>query len=225
VLSLAWSLDGSKNDGKPNVCLLVPHYGFVSLEWVDSTYAPFRWTSNPMFNKSLKMARGIQNLDTERNVLVQYALEEKDVTHMLFLDTDCIMEKPTDINQAIAMLLQCKVPIVSGLYRAKKKEDFPYAMWITNPAGPGYLPVESYTGNWLNVDVIGFGFVLLERQVFEKVPQPWFTWGEPQPSEDFAFCEKAKKHGFDIRVYTDVKLSHSGTLKVLSDGKVVSLSV
>jgi hypothetical protein len=232
------------NKDKATVVLCVPHFGNVSLEWVDSTYAPFRYIPQPDYNKGIKMARGILNLDTERNLLVKMALwnpepngdiivgkNPTDATHVMFLDTDVIMEKPLDVNVAIRMMLdsmkQMNASIVSGVYRAKKKEGFPYAMWMKSPVGMGYVPISSWTGNFVKVDVIGFGFCLLKREVFEKTPYPWFTWfPDPTPSEDFVFCENAKKAGFGTFVHCGITLSHIGQLKVTCDsGNVVTLSV
>ncbi|RLI76734.1 hypothetical protein DRP04_12395 [Archaeoglobales archaeon] len=221
---MAWNL--VQESKKPHVCICVPHWGNVSLEWVETTYGPLRFIPQPDFKKSTRLARGILNLDTERNMLVELALEDPTVTHILFLDTDNIIESPKDPNQALRMLLSCNAPIASGLYRAKKpKGEYPYAMWVKNPHGEGYLPIAKWTGNWIKVDVIGFGFVLIKREVFEKVPKPWFQWKERAPSEDFFFCEKVAKYGYEVRVLTDVKLSHVGTLKVKSTGEITTLDV
>lgn len=212
--------------GMPHVCICVPHWGSVSLEWVETTYGPLRFLAHPQFAKSNKISRGILNLDTERELLVDMVLEDKTVTHILWLDTDCVMENPPDSNEAVVRLLMCNVPIVSGLYRAKKsKGDYPYAMWFKNPNGIGYLGISEWTGNFIKVDAIGLGFCLIKREVYENVPKPWFRWDRQYPSEDFDFCEKAIKHDYEVKVYTDVKLSHVGTLKVRIDGKIHSLDV
>lgn len=229
---MAWLIEGKPEvkpqipAGLPHVCVCVPHWGEVSLEWVQSTYGPLSFLARADFAKSQKIARGVLNLDTERNLIAKMALEDKTVTHLLWLDTDVICESPTDPNQALSMLLQCNVPVVSGLYRAKKsKGEYPYAMWMKNPGGIGYLGLQSWTGNFIKVDAIGFGFVLVRREVFEKVPEPWFVWDKQYPSEDFDFCEKINRHGFEIKVFTDVKLSHVGLMKVRTDGAVHVLDV
>ena len=198
------------------------------MEFVNSTYAPLCFMGNTQFAKSNRVARGIMNLDTERNELVKDSLDDKSITHLLWLDSDCIMEDPKDPNEALRRLLSCNVPIVSGLYRAKKaKGSYPYAMWAKNPAGTyGYVDIPTWTGNYITVDAIGMGFCLCKREVFEKVPPPWFVWDKPTPSEDFAWCEKVRGAGYEIKVYTDVKLSHEGTMKVLcKDGAVHMLDV
>ena len=213
--------------GMPHVCLLVPHFGKVSMEWVESTYGPLRFVGNGSFAKSNRIARGLLNLDTERNELVKAALADKTVTHLLWLDSDCIIEKPRSPDEAIATLLSLNVPIVSALYRAKKaKGEYPYAMWAKAPVGEGYVNIPTWSGNWLSVDAIGMGFCLCKREVFEKVSYPWFVWDKPTPSEDFVWCEKVRKAGYEIKVFTEVQFSHEGTMKVLcKDGAVHVLDV
>ncbi|MCJ7634201.1 hypothetical protein MUP77_17660 [Candidatus Bathyarchaeota archaeon] len=222
---MAWNVvQQTPSPSIPYVAICCPYFSSVSMEWVLKTLGPLLWIPQPDFVKIPKLARGIQNLDTLRNELVKAALADKAVTHILFLDSDIVAESPTDINQSLRMLLQCNVPCASGLYRAKQLGGFNYAMWMRNPTGGiGYLPIAQWTGNWLPVSVIGFGFVLLKRECFERVPYPWFEWGEPSPSEDFVYSEKLNKVGIEIRVFTEVKLSHIGTLKVHTEGKVTVL--
>ena len=209
----------------PCVAICVPHSGTVSMEWVESTWGPLRYIPQPDFAKTHRLSKGVP-LDVTRNELVKASLEDKSVTHILFLDSDVIAESPPDINQALRTLLSLNVPVVSGLYRAKKQHgEYPYAMWVKNPHGIGYLNMDSWTGNWLKVSVIGFGFVLIKREVFETVPPPWFLWEDVGPSEDFYACELFAKYGFETKVFTDVKLSHLGTLKVRIDGSIHSQDV
>lgn len=214
--------------GMPVVCVLVPHFGKISMEFVQSTYAPLMWMAHPNMVKTSRIARGILNLDTLRNDMVKSALDDKAITHFLWVDSDCIIEEPKDANDALFKLLSCNVPIVSGLYRAKKSKGiYPYAMWAKHPTAEyGYIDIPQWTGNFISVDAIGLGFCLCKREVFEKIPPPWFVWDKVVPSEDFAWCEKVRKAGYEIKVYTDVKLSHEGAMKVLcKDGAVHVLDV
>jgi GT2 family glycosyltransferase len=160
-------------------------------------------------------------------MLAKMALDDPKTTHILWLDTDSICEEPSDPNEALRRLLWCNVPVVSGLYRAKKKGGvYPYAMWLKSKTQEGYEAITGWTGNWLKVDAIGLGFCLMRREVFEKVPPPWFVWKSSDgPSEDFAFCEKLIENGYEIKVFTDVKLSHAGMMKVKTDGSVSTLDV
>ena len=229
---MAWN-ETNETSYKPinNVCVCVPHFGAVQLEWVESTYGPLRFIPQPDFVKTNRLSRGIQNLDTERNFLVRAALDDKTVSHILFLDTDCIAEG--DPNQYLRNLLSINIPIISGLYRARKsKGDYPYCMFMKNPQtktgkwewSDGFVAIQSWTGNFIEADVVGFGFILLKREVFEKIPYPWFVW-DSEPSEDFRFLIKASEFGFKTKVFTECKLSHIGTLKVRSDSAIHALDV
>jgi len=206
-----------------HVCICVPHFGSVALEWVETTYGPLRFLAQPDYAKSFKTSRGILNLDTHRNLITKMALEDKTVTHLLWLDADNIIESPTDVNQALRILLTINIPVISGLYRAKKaKGNYPYAMWVKHSDGvPNHMAaLSSWTGNFIKVDAIGFGFVLVKREVFEKIPFPWFVWDKESPSEDFEFCAKIAEAGYEVKVYTDVRLSHGMSGKILTDGQV-----
>jgi hypothetical protein len=230
---LAWA-EGEQNKsygGIPNVCLCIPHTGYASLEWVESTYGPLRFIPQPDFVKTHRIAKGYP-VDVERNFLVKAALEDKTVSHILFLDTDCISEG--DPNQYLRSLLSINVPIVSGLYRAKKSRgEYPYCMMMKNPQTKtgkwdwidGFVPIVEWTGNFICADVIGLGFSLIKREVFEKVPYPWFIWDVDFGSEDFRFCIKAKECGFEVKVFTECRFSHCGGMKVKFDGNVHLLDV
>ncbi len=207
------------------VAILLPHMGEVSTEFADRTYGPLKFVPIAEFEKITFSCRGLP-VHVARNMLVETALGDEKVTHLFWVDSDIVFEQPQNPNEAILRLLMCDAPIASGIYRARQKAGFNWAMWTRSPNGDGFIPIQDWTGNWIQVDAIGFGCVLIRREVFEKLPKPYFTWTDPEPSEDFLWCEAAKKHGFEINVYTDVRCSHiSGQLKVLADGSVTTLDV
>jgi hypothetical protein len=210
----------------PLVAISIPYQVDVTMLWAYKMLSPLLCTPNPMCNKTFKMVRGIP-LGVSRDEIVKLCLEDKEITHLLWVDTDNICEKPDDPNVALQQLLQCNVPIVSGLYRAKQKEGFQWAAWMDAkiPNKVGFTPIQSWNGNFFNVDVIGFGFCLTKREVFEKIPPPWFPWDTPSPSEDFNFCIKARQHGYNINVFADVQLGHKGDLIVHADGKITTLDI
>jgi GT2 family glycosyltransferase len=230
---MAWNLNNINKSiqSKPLVAILIPHWGNVSMDWVENSYAPLKYIPQSDFDKVYQLARGILNLDTERNFLVKEALKNPNVTHVLFMDSDVIAEG--DVNSYLRMLLQCNTAIVSGVYRAKKQNGYyPYCMFMKNPTtkstnwdyADGFIPVDKWTGNFIETDVVGFGFILIKREVFEKMQYPWFKWNE-EPSEDFTWCINAKKLEYKIQVMTDVKLSHLGQLKVKTDSSIISPGV
>ena len=62
----------------------------------------------------------------------------------------------------------------------------------------------------MSVDKVGFGAVLIKMSVFDKIQQPYFVM-EGELGEDYYFCAKAKKAGFDIWVDTGSVVAHAGT--------------
>lgn len=233
---MSWSISAptsTPTDSLPNVKICIAHNGKVSMEWAQVMLGPMQYVQVPTFDKNVVTMQGVKNLDTERNELAKVALSDLSTTHIMFVDTDIITEIP--VLDAIAILLGRNVDIVSGLYRAKQKDGFPNAVWIK--AKPDLIPPElrkegvtAYsaiekwdppTANMLEADAVGAGFLLIKREVFEKIGFPWFVWDKPYPSEDFIFCEKLKKAGYKILVTPDVKCSHEGNVKIRSDGKIV----
>ena len=223
---MAWEREEAKPVpvGIPRVAICVPHTGSASLEWMTTTYGPLRFIPVDWCVKNIFLGKGLP-LAVQRNSLVEDALKWG-CTHVLFLDTDNVVETPPDPNEALKKLLACSEPIVSALYRAKKQEGFPYCMWMDTPDEEHMTVIGGYTGNWIQPDLIGIGFCLVRREVFEKVSKPWFKWDTLTPSEDFYFIKMARKAGYRVNVFTDVKLSHAGQMKVrAADGSVRMLDV
>lgn len=224
----AWSNEKKQHQPIiPKIALAIPYNGKWDPEWVDKTYVPLRYIPVDWCTKFSFLCK-VPSLPVARDTLVNSALQTN-CDYIFFMDCDHVFESPTDPNTALNMLYQCinKDPnskngkIVSGLYRAKQSVGFNYAMWI-RANKDGFAPIQSWNGNWINVDVAGMGCCLIDMEVFRSVPKPWFYWElSGDKSEDFFFFELAKKHGYDLHVFTDVKLSHLGNLKVKTDGTFV----
>lgn len=215
---MAWNLT------KPRIMVAIPTTEKIYLEFAIKTLVPL-YKAEDWCVKTFSFCRGVP-VSVARDTLVKQALADPYVTHILFVDTDCIPEDPPDPNEALRRLYACDAPIVSGLYRAKQQIGFNYAAWMRVPGNQiAFTPIQSYTGNWFEVDAIGMGFCLIKREVFETIPPPWFPWPTETPSEDFNFCIKAKEYGYKIMVFADVKVSHIGSLKVKTDGSITTLEM
>jgi hypothetical protein len=219
---MAWELLPVKEPRKPRIALLLPHTGSLSAEFVERTWGPLRWIPLGWCEKIPLMCR-VPSLPLARNILTRQALDSG-ATHLLWLDSDAVPESPPDPNEALRLLYLCDAPIACCLYRAKQKAGFNYAAWVKVEGG--YAPIREWTGNWIRVDVTGLHFALIRREVFEKVPKPWFHWEEEDAiSEDFYFFEHARAAGYEVCIYTDVRMSHIGTLKVRTSQEVTTLDV
>jgi hypothetical protein len=124
---------------------------------------------------------------------VYEAMQDKDNTHVLFIDSD--MTFPVD---GLGYLLRANKPIVGCSYQ---KRD-----------GVGVVgPMVGIDDGLVEADHIGLGFALIERVVFEQVAMPWFQnyllpSGATEESEDKFFCHRAADQGY--KTYVDSTLSY-----------------
>lgn len=137
--------------------------------------------------------------------------------YMMWIDSDIVFE-----NKDFNALLRLDKPVSSG--------------WYSQPGG--YTPVvEKMDDEFFKrhgtykfihsdemkklrapfrADYIGFGWVLVKRGVFEKLPYPWFAPKrmqigdelEDMCSEDVAFCIDARSEGIEVWVDPVVKVGH-----------------
>lgn len=152
--------------------------------------------------------------DHARNVLCQIALRDG-YKHIFFLDSDVV--PPRD---AILRLIAHNKPVISGVYHRRSP-----------PVG---VPVMQRGGQWvlrypanaiIEVDVVGAGCLLIQRQLLERLPpirpgHHWFDWrvnynglpGQTRPgmSEDFEFCRQCRDNGVPVLVDTSIQCRHLG---------------
>ena len=213
----------------PLIAVGIP-YNNWEVEFTEKVYTRLKHVPLDFASKTIFLSHA-PSLPVARDALVSQALSVN-ADYIFFIDTDNVFEIPEDPNIALKTLYQCMnkdsnskdAKIVSGLYRAKQKVGFNYAAWMkVQDRDKGYVPIQSWSGNWLQVSVVGMGCCLIDMKIFKEIPKPWFKWDTfDDVSEDFYFFEQALKYGYKVNVFTDVKLSHIGKLKVKCDGTIVT---
>jgi len=172
------------------------------------------WTMETMTNESL--------ISRARNTLTAKFLNNKDSTHLLFIDADIGFEP-----WHILVLLNRDVDVIGGLYPMKSLP----IKWCVN----GFDGAEEGPDGLQEVSKTGTGFLLIKRHVFEKLnahpaTKPFLNDiglpAELNPymktyfdtavrenryySEDWTFCENWRDLGGKIYVDKRVLLRHSG---------------
>lgn len=115
-----------------------------------------------------------------RNEVIRTALKLKS-RYVLFIDTDMVF--PEDLIQRMQIH---RVPVVSALAFTK---SFPYGPnMYKRVMENGWSPIMEWDdGELLKVDCVGGACLLVETDVFRKIPGPWFAqpemrahiaWGE-----------------------------------------------
>jgi hypothetical protein len=67
----------------------------------------------------------------------------------------------------------------------------------------------------IKVHALGTGCLLIKVSILEKIPKPWFWYGDPdkpeeQCGEDLWFCRQAKKAGYEIWCDNTIQIGHCG---------------
>lgn len=176
-----------------------------------------RWTAEAIVNKdkglSVYPTVAVQPVDNARNEIVKTMLFE-DFTHLLFIDSDTI--PPLD---GLDKLLAHDVPIVSGLTpiieldeRRKNDSNGFYKKW--NCVDQNDQHVQPNTGV-VPIKGAGSSFILIKREVFEKMPAPWYRFiykddsgRDVNVSEDIHFVIKAIGLGYKPIADTSVICNH-----------------
>ena len=174
------------------------------------------WTMETMTNESL--------ISRARNTLTAKFLHNKESTHLMFIDADIGWEP-----WHLLVMLNAQKDVIGGLYPMKSLP----VKWCVN----GFDGAEvSEDGNLQEVSKTGTGFMLIARDVFEKLnahpaTKPFMNDiglpAELNPfmktyfdtavrenryySEDWTFCENWRDLGGKVWVDKRVLLRHTGT--------------
>ena len=174
------------------------------------------WTMETMTNESL--------ISRARNTLTAKFLHNKESTHLMFIDADIGWEP-----WHLLVMLNAQKDVIGGLYPMKSLP----VKWCVN----GFDGAEvSEDGTLQEVSKTGTGFMLIKRDVFEKLnahpaTKPFINDiglpAELNPhmktyfdtavrenryySEDWTFCENWRDIGGQVWVDKRVLLKHTGT--------------
>jgi hypothetical protein len=173
------------------------------------------WTMETMTNESL--------ISRARNTLTAKFLHNKESTHLMFVDADIGWEP-----WHLLVMLNRDVDVIGGLYPMKSLP----VKWCVN----GFEGAEEGPDGLQEVSKTGTGFMLIKRQVFEKLDahpavKPFMNdIGLPVElnpymktyfdtavrenryySEDWTFCENWRDLGGKVWIDKRVLLKHTGT--------------
>ncbi|HDY88888.1 MAG TPA: hypothetical protein ENH82_12350 [bacterium] len=158
-------------------------------------------------------ARACHDIGILRNGLVNLALGAE-ATHLLQTDTDMILHR----NALYAMLAR-DVDIVGALYYKRYPPFNPCAILDKTNINNGLTVKQCESGDMIEVDRVATGCMLVKTDVFRKVKYPWFKTiadknGTLTMSDDYFFCDKAKKAGYKVYVDTSVPCGHISNIAI-----------
>ena len=183
------------------------------------------WTVETMTNESL--------ISRARNTLTAKFLHTKESTHLMFIDADIGWEP-----WHLLVMLDAQKDVIGGLYPMKSLP----IKWCVNGI-PGQ-PEPGPDQNLIEVSKTGTGFMLIKRDVFEKLDahpatkpfkndigldpaldpymKTYFDTAVREGryySEDWTFCENWRDIGGQVWVDKRVLLRHTGTYTFAHDAQ------
>lgn len=151
---------------------------------------------------------GPSSIAAARNWAARTFFETEDprLEWLLFIDSD-MTPRPDTAVRLLAIAKQTGAGIVSALYFERRELYLPSMIrdgaWLTPSATADLHGV-------VEVDGVGLGCALIQREVLEAVGDPYFQHPpeEPGSEEDFHFCARARAAGYSIVVDTDFDCGH-----------------
>jgi len=182
------------------------------------------WTVETMTNESL--------ISRARNTLTAKFLHTKESTHLMFIDADIGWEP-----WHLLVMLDAQKDVIGGLYPMK---SLPIKWCVNGIPGQPEAPDQ----NLIEVSKTGTGFMLIKRDVFEKLDahpatkpfkndigldpaldpymKTYFDTAVREGryySEDWTFCENWRDIGGQVWVDKRVLLRHTGTYTFAHDAQ------
>lgn len=176
---------------------------------------------------NVKIQDGDALISRSRSLLAKYFLEKTKDDMLMFLDDDVIIST-LDATKLMQEAWQLNLPIVGAAYVTKSKEKPGFAV---RPLKEGKLRF-GQGGAIAEMRHISTGCMVIRREVLEKMIQskkiplckhgateyhPFFQHTQmvidgvfEDLSEDWFFCEMARKLDFKVYLDTTIKLGHVG---------------
>jgi len=134
-------------------------------------------------------------------------------THLLWLDDDMVFNP----DLACFLIKRPELDMVSALYYGREK---PLPVVYTEQfEGEGdkykHHNLVNPPEHIFACAAVGFGAMMMRRDVLDRVPEPWFTidW---RAGEDIAFCVKAREYGITVWCEGGYTIGHIGDPRVVT---------
>jgi hypothetical protein len=206
---------------KMSVCIISPIY-IPEPKWIQdlANMIAYSWMNGLKVYQMGITERMV--VDWARNELARKArthineYTNEKFTHLLWLDADHVFRPDLACNLA-RFFTNPDIDMISALYYQRTGNPLPVAYVKDNNEDPyKHYPLIDVPPTLCEVDAIGFGACMMKRDVFDRVPEPWFTidW---RGGEDIVFCVHAKRHGIRIFLDGSYKIGHIGIPPIITE--------
>ena len=134
-----------------------------------------------------------------------------------FEDYDAILLTEWDHDfkpDALETLWNMNVPVASAIFKSRKGDHNWLLIDETTDEDKRYVNPPSMTDPF-SIDCTGLGFMLIRREVLEKIGRPIFKpFSKLYHNIDRELCRDIKKAGFEVTINPNVRLGHYCTKRV-----------
>lgn len=214
------------------VALLIPTCGYVYPQFLKRVLPAVSYASQQGIEISQVGVTERMLVHSARNQLAK-GFMKTDCDWAFWIDDDTVLPYNT-IPKLLALAKEKDTKFVSGVYYQRLPPHNP-VLWRKDPETTEGLRIYSekaaekgdpvYTHHYVSpqlnaknpfmADVAGFGCVMTHREMFEKIPEPWFQMITGRCSEDFFFCVEAKKAGYQLWIDPSLDLGHIGPNRII----------
>jgi len=134
----------------------------------------------------------------------------KKFTHILWLDDDQAFRP----DMLVWLARNGHLDVISALYYGRQKA-LPVA-YVRDDSDNKYSHYTMLTvpTEVVEVDAVGFGGVLMRREILDKLEEPYFSFKDA--GEDVYFCARAKEQGVKIHLDGRYSIGHIGDAEVVT---------
>lgn len=155
--------------------------------------------------KDVVFQRDVRTYRQEARQAIVMAALEAGATHLLMLDDDHVFGSETWDKLWTSVRDNPEVRVCSALYYTRGLPTVPCIWKLTSK---GTVPILYYPQDELfEVEVVGFGMILFDLNVFREINPPWFNLALGF-GEDAAFCARLIHQGIRIWCHTGARAGH-----------------
>ena len=144
-----------------------------------------------------------------RNLIVDEA-RRRECRRILFVDDDMAFRP-----NALALLLEHQLPVVSGLYFGRTLPHLPLIFSHFEPRGVVVRQLTGAEPPLIPIAAAGLGFCLMDTAVFDRLTPPYFRLGELDQeswSDDLGFFKRLQATNTPVYCDTTCRIGHIATM-------------